>query len=479
MNPLDMQEDRNEDKLKDECGIVGIFGHERASELAYLGLFSLQHRGEESAGIAACLKGEITCRKAMGLVGENFDEDILVELPGTAAIGHVRYSTTGTSNLKNAQPILVDYSRGQVAVAHNGNLINAKYLRDELEAHGAIFSSTVDSEIFIHLMADPRYRNQEQSVLNAIKRVRGAYSLVVLTGDSLIGVRDPHGFRPLCIGQLGSAYILASETCALDLIEAKYIRDVEPGELVVINDKGIRSEFPFKGETHIISQCIFEHVYFSRPDSKVFAENVGLVRERLGAALAKLHPVDADMVIPVPDSGNFAAIGYARESGIPFRAGFTRNHYIGRTFLSPIQAKRSFKVRIKLSPVREMLEGKRVIVVDDSIVRGNTSRSRVRALREAGAKEVHLRVSCPPHISPCYYGIDFPDKKELIANNYSMEEIKKFLEVDSLGYLTIESMLDCVKAHPKSSYCVSCFSDKHPLAPEGGFDKFSLERNRI
>jgi amidophosphoribosyltransferase len=468
-----------EDKLRDECGIVGIFGHERATELAYLGLFSLQHRGEESAGIVVCDKGELVCHKGMGLVDDVFDDTILKSLPGHAAIGHVRYSTTGTSNIKNAQPILVDYSRGQIAVAHNGNLINAKYLRDELEAHGLIFSSTVDSEIFIHLLAHPKYRNQTESILGAIRKVQGAFSLVILTGDSLIGLRDPHGFRPLCIGKIGSAYVLASETCALNLIGAEYIRDVEPGEVVIINSHGLRSEFPFKEEKHIVSQCIFEHVYFARPDSKVFGESVALVRERLGAELAKLYPVDADMVIPVPDSGNFAAIGYAKHSKIPYRAGFTRNHYIGRTFISPIQSKRSFRVRIKLSPVREVIEGQRVVVVDDSIVRGNTARTRVHALREAGAKEVHLRISCPPHISPCYYGIDFPDKKELIAVNHSLKEIERFLEVDSLGYLTVDALLGAVKAHPKTSYCVSCFTDKHPVAPEGGFNKFSLERNRL
>jgi len=478
MSP-EILEDKNDDKLKDECGVFGIFAHERASELAYLGLFALQHRGEESAGIATCHKGTITCKKGMGLVGDVFDENVLEELPGSSAIGHVRYSTTGASNLKNAQPILVDYSRGQVAVAHNGNLINAKELRDKLEKHGSIFTSTVDSEIIIHLMAHPKHKSQTDAILNAVKKIKGAFTLVVLIENALIGLRDPHGFRPLCIGKINSSYVLASETCALDLIGAEYIRDVEPGEVVIITNEGIRSEFPFQDEKHIVSQCIFEHVYFSRPDSTIFGENVGKVRERLGAELAKLHPVDADMVIPVPDSGNFSAIGYARESKIPFRIGFTRNHYIGRTFISPIQAKRSFKVKIKLNPIREILEGKRVVVVDDSIVRGNTSKSRVKALRAAGAKEVHLRISCPPHISPCYYGIDFPDKEQLIAANHSIEEIKNFLEVDSIGYLTVEALLNSVKAHPIRKYCTSCFTDKHPLAPRKGFGKFALERNRI
>jgi len=314
------------ERLRDECGIFGVFGHERSSELAYLGLFALQHRGEESAGIVTCHNGELMGKKAMGLVGDVFDEERLRELPGTSAIGHVRYSTTGTSNLKNAQPILVDYSRGQIAVAHNGNLINAKYLRDELEAHGQIFSSTVDSEIFIHLMAHPNYRNQIDAVEGAVQKTKGAYSLVVLTGEALVGVRDPHGFRPLSIGRLGSATLLASETCAFDLIGARTVREVRPGEMVVITKDGIQSRFPFKDEKNIVSQCIFEHVYFARPDSRVFGESVALVRERLGAELAKLHPVQADMVIPVPDSGNFAAIGYAKQSKIPYRQGFTRNH---------------------------------------------------------------------------------------------------------------------------------------------------------
>lgn len=461
------------------CGIFGIFNHPDATALTHLGLFALQHRGEESAGITAAHDGRLVCRKAMGLVSDVFNESVLRELKGTAAIGHVRYSTTGTSNIKNAQPILVDYSRGQVAVAHNGNLTNAQYLRDMLEAHGSIFSSTVDSEIFIHLMAHPKYQNQQEGIIGAVRKVQGAYSLVVLTDNSLLGIRDPHGFRPLCIGKLGEATVLASETCALNLVGATYVRDVEPGEVVIITKSGMKSEFPFKDHSPLMCQCIFEHVYFARPDSTVFGESVALVRERLGAELARLHPVDADMVIPVPDSGSFAAIGYANESKIPFRSGFTRNHYIGRTFIGPVKSDRAFKVKIKLNPVSEVLKGKRVVVVDDSIVRGNTSKSRVKAIREAGAKEVHLRISCPPHISPCYYGIDFPSREELIAVNYSIEEIKKFLEVDSLGYLTIDTLLNAVSKHPRDKYCVSCFSDKHPLAPQGGFGKFTLERERL
>jgi len=383
---------------KHYCGVFGVYGHSNASELSYLGLFSLQHRGEESAGIASSDGNRIHVHKAMGLVGDAITPAHLKKLPGHSAIGHVRYSTTGTSALANAQPYMVDYSRGQVAIAHNGNLTNAQLLRAELEAYGSIFSSTTDSEIFIHLMAKPSYKNNVESVLGAVSRAQGAFSMVVLSEDELIAIRDPHGFRPLSLGKLGDAYVVASETCAFDLIEAKYIREIEPGEVAVISRKGIKSYYPFKEKKERVAQCIFEHVYFARPDSKVFGENVGLVRERLGRVLAREHPVEADIVVPVPDSGNFAAMGYSKESGIPLAHGFTRNHYIGRTFINPNQEMRSFKVKIKLNPIREIIEGNRVVVVDDSIVRGNTSRSRVRLLRAAGAKEVHMVISCPP---PC------------------------------------------------------------------------------
>ena len=461
--------------LRDHCGVFGIFGHEKAAELSYLGLFALQHRGEESAGIVTSDGRKLHLHKAMGLVGDAFSPSVLSKLPGHSAIGHVRYSTTGSSTLSNAQPYMVDYSRGAVAIAHNGNLTNAQFLRSELEAYGSIFGSTTDSEIFVHLMAKPHYKNTEESVLGAVQKIQGAYSMTLLTERELIGVRDPHGFRPLCIGKLGSAYVLASETCALDLLEADYVRDVEPGEVVIISERGLRSFYPFKKDRLPLAHCIFEHVYFARPDSKIFGENVGLVRERLGQILAQEHPADADLVIPVPDSGNFAATGYARESGIPLAHGFTRNHYIGRTFINPMQEIRTFKVKIKLNTIREVVSGKRVIVIDDSIVRGNTSKSRVGLLRKAGAKEVHMRISCPPHLSPCFYGIDFPSREELIGYQKSVDEIKKFIGVDSLGYLSHEGLLKAV-SFPKENYCIACFTGKYPTKIFDEMDKFKLER---
>ena len=463
------------DEVKDHCGVFGIFGHDKASELTYLGLFALQHRGEESAGIVTNNSGKLHMHKGMGLVGDVFSPSELQKLPGRAAIGHVRYSTTGSSTLANAQPFMVEYSRGSAAVAHNGNLTNAQLLRAELEAYGSIFGSTTDSEIFIHLMAKPSYKNVEESVLGTVQRIQGAYSMALLTEKELIGIRDPHGFRPLCLGKLGSAYVLASESCALDLIEADYVREIEPGEVVIINEKGIKNYFPFQGKNIKVAQCIFEHVYFSRPDSKIFGENAGLVRERLGQILAQEHPANADIVVPVPDSGNYAGVGYAKESGIPLAHGFTRNHYIGRTFINPMQEMRTFKVKIKLNPIREVVAGKRVVVIDDSIVRGNTSKSRVSLLRRAGAKEVHMRISCPPHISPCFYGIDFPSREELIAYQKPLEKIKEFLEVDSLGYLSQEGLLRAV-SFPKENYCTACFTGNYPTKIFDQMDKFKLER---
>ncbi len=465
------------ENIKDHCGVFGVFNHPEAARLTHLGLFALQHRGEEAAGICTSDGKSLHLYKNTGLVGEVFNETNLNTLPGDMAIGHVRYSTTGSSTLQNSQPHMVSYSRGQVAVAHNGNLVNAQILRDELEAYGSIFSSTIDSEIFVHLLAKPSYKSREEAIFNSVQRVEGAYSLVILTESQLFGVRDPYGFRPLCIGRIGESYVLASETCALDLTGAEYIREVEPGEIVVIDARGLRSLFPFKDQNIRRAHCIFEHVYFARPDSTLFGDNVGLVRERLGRQLAKEHPASADIVVPVPDSGNFAAMGYARESGIPLAHGFTRNHYVGRTFISPSQAQRSLKVRIKLNPIREIVTGKRVVVIDDSIVRGNTSKSRVSLLRRAGAKEVHMRISCPPHISPCYYGIDFPSKSELLACNKSMEEIKKFLEVDSLGYLSIEGML-AATTHKPSDFCTACFSGNYPTKIFDETDKFKLERSK-
>lgn len=467
------------DEVKDHCGVFGIYGHPRAAEIAYLGLFALQHRGEESAGICTSDGKQLYLHKNLGLVGDVFNEEVLKKLPGNSAIGHVRYSTTGSTTLTNAQPIKVDYSRGQVAVAHNGNLVNAKYLRDELEAYGSIFSGTTDSEIIVHLMAKPNYSNSKESVLGMVRKIEGAFTLAFLTENELIGVRDPHGFRPLCLGKLDGAWVLASENCALELIEAEFIREIEPGEVIMIDERGPRSFHPFQGEEIRKAFCAFEHVYFARPDSRIFGENVATVRENLGRCLAKEHPAAADIVIPVPDSGNFAALGYSSESGIPLAHGFTRNHYIGRTFINPTQSVRTLKVKIKLNPIREVVEGKRVVVVDDSIVRGNTSKSRVKLLRRAGAKEVHMRISCPPHVSPCFYGIDFPSKEELLACTHSMEEIKEFLDVDSVGYLSVEGMLAAAsggKQGTKGNFCTACWTGKYPTPLHDEVDKFKLER---
>ena len=465
------------ENIKHHCGIFGIYNHPHAARITQLGLFALQHRGEEAAGICTSDSSDLYLVKKMGHVGEAFDEESFAQLPGKNAIGHVRYSTTGASTLLNAQPCKVDYSRGQIAIAHNGNLVNAQILRAELEAYGSIFGSTIDSEVFVHMIAKPSYRSHEEGVIGATKRAKGAFSLVLLTEDHLFGVRDPHGFRPLCLGKLGNSYVLASETCAFDLIEAEFIREIEPGEVVVIDSKGLRSHFPFKDEKIPKAQCIFEHVYFARPDSNIFNDSVGLVREKLGRQLAKEHPIDADIVIPVPDSGSFAALGYSRESGIPFSHGFIRNHYIGRTFLSPSEAGRILKVKIKLNPIRPVVEGKRVIVVDDSIVRGNTAKNRVKLLRSAGAKEVHMRISCPPHVSPCFYGIDFPSKKELLAANKSIDEIAKFLNVDTLGYLSLEGMLGSTTQSPKD-FCAACFTGKYPTKIYDADDKYKLEHKR-
>ncbi|MCB9800255.1 MAG: amidophosphoribosyltransferase [Candidatus Omnitrophica bacterium] len=462
------------EQIKEYCGVFGIYDHPQAAQMTNLGLFALQHRGEEAAGICTSDGQNLYLRKGTGLVGEVFNERRLGKLPGQHAIGHVRYSTTGSSNITNAQPHQVNYSRGQVAIAHNGNLVNAQLLRAELEAYGSIFASTMDSEIFVHLMAKPSYRSHEEGVVESVKKVVGAYSLVVLTETQLIAARDPQGFRPLCFGKLGKSYVIASETCAFDLIEADFIREIAPGEVLVIDEKGPRSHFPFQNENTCKAQCVFEHVYFARPDSVIFGDNVALVRERLGRNLAKEQPAKADIVVPVPDSGNYAAMGYANESGIPLAHGFTRNHYIGRTFINPTQADRSLKVKIKLNVIREVVDGKRVVVIDDSIVRGNTAKSRVNLLRKAGAKEVHMRISCPPHISPCYYGIDFPSKTELIASNKSLDEIKTFLEVDSIGYLSIEGMLSATTQAPES-FCTACFSEKYPTKVFDVMDKFKLE----
>ena len=449
------------DKFRDECGLFGIYNHADAANLTRLGLYALQHRGQESAGIATADGQHMWLSRAMGLVADNFDEATLAALTGAAAIGHVRYSTAGDSRLVNAQPILIDCAHGQVAVCHNGNLVNAAELRNELVRKGSIFQTNSDTEVILHLYARTKAATTEAAAVESVSEVQGAFSLLMLTKDRLIGVRDPHGFRPLAIGQLGDAFVFASETCALDLIGASYVRDVEPGELVVIGPQGLRSIMPFAAAK--LSHCIFEHVYFARPDSYVFGESVNDVRTNLGRLLAQEAPVDADVVVPVPDSGVCAALGYAEALGVPLRMGLIRNHYIGRTFIQPAQAIRDFNVKVKLTPVRSILEGKRVVLVDDSIVRGTTSRKIVKMVRSAGAREVHMRISCPPTVSPCYYGIDTPRRSELIAATHTVDEIEKYLQADSLSYLSLEGLLKAVR-QGANRYCTSCYTAEYPVA---------------
>ncbi len=462
-------------ELKDKCGVFGVYGHQDAAYLTYLGLYALQHRGEESAGIVTSDGRKMHAYRAMGHVQDVFDGNHLEKLPGDRAIGHVRYSTTGSSNIKNAQPIVVDYSRGEIAIGHNGNLVNADFLRSQLEAYGSIFQTTTDSEIIIHLMAKPALRNIHEGVIDALNRVEGAYSIVFLTNDELIVARDPQGFRPLWLGKLGNAWVVSSETCAFDIMDAKEVREIEPGEVLFISSQGLKSE-RVTSKNKQPAHCIFEHVYFSRPDSRIFGESVHVVREKFGRQLARESMVDADFVVPVPDSGNSAALGFSQESGIPLETAIIRNHYVGRTFIQPTQGLRDFKVRVKFNLVREVLKDKRIIVVDDSIVRGTTSKMRVKSLRQAGAKEVHLRISCPPHKFPCAYGIDFPTKEELLSNKYTEEEIRKYLDCDSVKYLSLEGMLSCV-SYPKENYCTACWSGNYPV-PFESMDKFHAEKSR-
>jgi amidophosphoribosyltransferase len=456
-----------------ECGIFAVFGHPNAAVLTYYGLFALQHRGQESAGIVTN-KGPgstFQLHRDMGLVSQVFGANELERLKGTRAVGHARYSTTGSSTLKNAQPFVVDCFRGQIAVAHNGNLINAAVLRDELESKGSIFQTTADSEIIPHLLAQPSKNGG--SPLSVLRRLEGAFSLIIMSETEIIGVRDPFGFRPLVLGKLDGAYILASETCAFDLVHAEFIREVEPGEVVIISEDGVRSERPFPPEEQAF--CMFEYVYFSRPDSIMGGINVAKVRTEMGRELARKFPVEADIVVPVPDSGNYAALGFAHELNIPYEHAFVRNHYIGRTFLQPSQLIRDFDVRVKLNLIKEAVEGKRVVVVDDSIVRGTTARARVVNLREAGAKEVHMRVSCPPHRFACHYGIDFPDPEKLIANQLPMDEICKYLGVDSLGYLDVEGMVRAT-GKPVNQFCLACFTGNYPLPVDPELDKYIMEK---
>src|ERR1700726_4056194 len=435
MNRLIQLED---DHFHDHCGVFGIFGHPEAAKMTYLGLYALQHRGQESAGIASTDGADVHVHKSLGHVQDIFTPSVIAKLPGEVAIGHTRYSTAGDTSLMNAQPVVIDCNKGKLALGHNGDLTNALEVRRRLEHRGSIFQTTSDTEVIVHLIARSQARNLTGAIADALNQVEGAYSLLLLTRDEIYAIRDPRGFRPLCLGRLEGAWVVASETCAFDLIDAEYLREVEPGEMVRISRSGLESIRFAPEKPH--QYCIFEHVYFSRPDSVVFGRQVNQSRERLGRLLAREHPVDADIVTPVPDSGVPAAIGYAAESGIPFRMGLIRNHYIGRTFIEPEQAIRDFGVKLKLNPVRRMLEGKRVILVDDSIVRGTTSRKIVRLVREAGATEVHVRISCPPTISPCYYGVDTPRREELIAAQKPIEEIRQFLGADSLGYLSLKSL---------------------------------------
>ena len=441
------------------CGIFGIFGHDEAAHLTYLGLHALQHRGQESAGIVSSDGNSLHSHRQMGLVADVFTADALSRLPGTMAIGQVRYSTAGVSQLKNAQPLTVQYAAGGLAIAHNGNLVNGQAVRDELEHHGAIFQSDSDTEAIVHLIARAREPSFEQNVVQALRKVQGAYSLLLLTERRLIAARDSYGFRPLVLGRLKNAHVLASETTALDLIEAEMIREIEPGEMLVIDERGLRSSFPL--ERTRLGRCIFEHVYFAKPDSILFGLSVYEVRKKLGMQLAHEHPANADLVIAVPDSGVPAAIGYSHVSGIPYDVGLIRSHYVGRTFIEPQQSIRHFGVKLKLSAVREVLKGKRVVVVDDSIVRGTTSRKIVTMLRAAGAREVHLRISSPPTRWPCYYGIDTPSRQELIASNHTVEEIARYITADSLAYLSIEGLGAAVGDVEAATFCNACFSGNY------------------
>ncbi len=448
------------------CGIFGVFGHPEAANITYLGLHALQHRGQESAGIVVSDGDHLRPVRKMGLVADAFTRDELAGLPGHMAIGHVRYSTSGESALKNAQPFSVEYVHGAIAVAHNGNLVNASDLRRKLEMDGSIFQTTSDSEVLIHLIARARELETEHRIVTALKQVEGAYSLLFLTEHKLIAMRDPMGFRPLAIGRLKDAFVFASESCAFDLLEAELIREVEPGEVVIVDAKGLRTYRPFSPEPTRF--CVFEHVYFARPDSMIDGRSVYRVREALGRRLAKEHPVDADIVVPVPDSGTAAAIGFARQADIPYEMGLIRSHYVGRTFIEPQQSIRHFGVKLKLNAVKEILNGKRVVVVDDSLVRGTTSRKIVKMLRDAGAREVHLRISSPPTTHPCFYGIDTPTRSELIASSHSPEEIARYVTCDSIGYLSVEGMMEAVRAAAPGDgaerrHCDACFTGKYPI----------------
>ena len=449
------------DKFREECGVFGIYGHAEAANLAYLGLYALQHRGQESAGIATADGLHIRAVREMGYVNEIFDQPTLATLPGYAAIGHTRYSTAGESKLLNAQPIVIDCVHGQVAVCHNGNIVNANEIRDRLVKQGSIFQTSSDTEVLVHLYARSQAGAFDDALVESIGQLSGAFSFAVLVKDHLIAARDPHGFRPLALGRLGDAWVVCSETCALDLINATYVRDIEPGEVVVIGPEGVRSRRAFPAAP--LSHCVFEHVYFARPDSEVFGQSVNEVRTNLGRLLAQETAVPADVVVPIPDSGVCAAIGFAEEAKLPMRFGLIRNHYVGRTFIEPGQSIRHFGVKVKLNPVKSILAGKRVVLVDDSLVRGTTSRKIVKMVRAAGATEVHLRISCPPTVSPCFYGVDTPRRSELIAATHTLEEIRKYVGADSIGYLSLAGLQNAVGPR-RQHYCTSCYTGQYPVA---------------
>jgi len=462
----------NPDRPREECGVCGIYGHEDAAKLTYFGLYALQHRGQESCGIVVSDGRKVDQHKGMGLVPEVFNESIIQRLKGHMAVGHVRYSTTGASHLVNAQPFTVTHQGGMLAIAHNGNLVNTRQLRTELESRGSIFQSTMDSEVVIHLLARHSDQGLESAITRTFQEVKGAYSILLMTKERLVAVRDPGGWRPLCLGKLGNGgYIVASETCALDLVEAQYIRDIEPGEVLIIDEGGLRSLFPWPKQRS--SFCIFEHVYFARPDSDIFGINVYQSRKRMGEILARECRVEADFVMPFPDSGNYAAIGYSRASGIPLEMGMIRNHYVGRTFIQPTQSMRDFGVRVKLNPVRSLLKDKRVVIIEDSIIRGTTGRSRIRSLRQLGAREVHMVISCPPTRHPCYYGIDFSSRGELIAATKTVEEIREFLDLDTLYYLSLDGLMEATGGN-RESFCDACFTGNYPIEPDRSFQKLDL-----
>jgi amidophosphoribosyltransferase len=447
------------DRPREACGIFAVYGHEEAPKLTYFGLYALQHRGQESAGIVVS-------------DGRQVKEDILSKLKGHMALGHVRYSTTGSSLLVNAQPFRVQHLGKTLAIAHNGNLVNARQIRDALESQGSLFQTTTDSEVVLHLAARSMKKGLEEAMVDTMKQVKGAYSMVIMTQDTLIAMRDPHGFRPLCLGRLHSGYVVTSETCALDLVEAEFIRDIDPGEILIIDGKGLHSIRPEKEGRK--AQCIFELIYFARPDSTVFGQNVYLFRKKQGELLAEEFKVDADLVMPFPDSGNYAAIGYAHRSGIPLEMGVIRNHYVGRTFIQPSQSMRDFGVKVKLNPVKEVLKDRRIVIIEDSIIRGTTARTRIKTLRKVGAKEVHLFVSCPPHRFPCHYGIDFSSRGELIAALKSVEEIRDFIGLDGLGYLSMDNLVKATHIQ-KGNLCLACFDGNYPVPIDEHFHKFCLE----